>query len=61
MPAQLLRVAHLVQACLVGYIFMHLKKSDSLTWLVALSGIFVMMILFALPLGDFLTRYRGSL
>jgi caa(3)-type oxidase subunit IV len=50
-----------VQVCLVGYYWMHLKRSDSLTWLVALSGIFFMGILFALPLGDFLTRHMGGL
>lgn len=50
-----------VQACLVGYYFMHLKKADSLTWLIALSGIFFMAILFALPLGDILTRQWGGL
>ena len=50
-----------VQVCLVGYYWMHLQRSDSLTWLVALSSIFIMMILFALPLSDFLTRNLGGL
>lgn len=50
-----------VQVCLVGYFWMHLAKSDSLTWLTALSGLFFMMILFALPLADYLTRHRGGL
>ena len=50
-----------IQASLVGYIFMHLKRSDALTWLVALSGLFIMSILFALPLGDYLTRHLGGL
>lgn len=50
-----------VQVCLVGYYWMHLKRSDSLTWLCALSGIFFMAILFALPLGDILTRQWGGL
>lgn len=49
------------QVCLVFYYWMHLQRSDSLTWLVALSGIFIMMILFALPLGDYLTRHLGGL
>ena len=50
-----------VQASLVGYIFMHLKRSDTLTWLVAFSGLFIMGILFSLPLGDYLTRQLGGL
>ena len=50
-----------VQVCLVAYYWMHLQRADSLTWLTALSGIFIMMILFALPLGDYLTRFLGSL
>jgi caa(3)-type oxidase subunit IV len=50
-----------VQACIVGYYFMHLKRSDSLTWLTAFSAFFIMAILFALPLGDFLTRKWGAL
>jgi caa(3)-type oxidase subunit IV len=49
------------QVSLVAYYWMHLQRSDSLTWLVALSGIFIMMILFALPLGDYLTRHLGGL
>ena len=50
-----------VQVSLVAYYWMHLKRSDSLTWLTALSGIFIMLILFALPLGDYLTRFLGAL
>ena len=50
-----------VQVSLVAYYWMHLQRSDSLTWLVALSGIFIMIILFALPLGDYLTRHLGGL
>jgi caa(3)-type oxidase subunit IV len=50
-----------VQVSLVAYYWMHLQRSDSLTWLVALSGIFIMIILFALPLSDFLTRHLGGL
>jgi caa(3)-type oxidase subunit IV len=49
------------QVSLVAYYWMHLQRSDSLTWLVALSGLFIMMILFALPLGDYLTRHLGGL
>jgi caa(3)-type oxidase subunit IV len=50
-----------VQASLVAYYWMHLQRSDALTWLVALSGLFIMIILFALPLGDYLTRQFGGL
>lgn len=49
------------QVCLVGYFWMHLSRSDSVTWLVALSGFFIMILLFALPMTDFLTRHRGGL
>ncbi len=49
------------QVALVAYYWMHLQRSDSATWLVALSGIFIMIILFALPLGDYLTRHLGGL
>ncbi|HKB01997.1 MAG TPA: hypothetical protein VKD90_07235 [Gemmataceae bacterium] len=50
-----------VQVSLLAYYWMHLYRADSLTWLTALSGIFIMVILFALPLGDYLTRYLGAL
>lgn len=50
-----------VQLSLVAYYWMHLQRSDSLTWLSALSSIFFMIILFALPLSDYLTRHRGGL
>jgi caa(3)-type oxidase subunit IV len=50
-----------LQVCLVGYFWMHLQRSDSLTWLVALSAFFIMILLFALPLTDFLTRRYGGL
>src|SRR5262245_38414069 len=50
-----------VQVSLVGYYWMHLQRSDSLTWLTALSALFIMIILFALPLGDYLTRHLGGL
>ena len=50
-----------VQVSLVGYFWMHLQRSDSLTWLTALSGLYFMIILFALPLGDYLTRHLGGL
>jgi caa(3)-type oxidase subunit IV len=49
------------QVSLVAYYWMHLKRSDSVTWLTALSGLFFMIILFAWPLSDYLTRHRGGL
>jgi caa(3)-type oxidase subunit IV len=50
-----------IQLCLVAYYWMHLQRSDSLTWLTALSAFFFMIILFALPLSDYLTRHLGGL
>jgi caa(3)-type oxidase subunit IV len=50
-----------IQVCLLAYYWMHLQRSDSLTWLVALSALFIMILLFALPLTDLLTRNRGAL
>lgn len=50
-----------IQVSLLAYYWMHLHRADSLTWLTALSGLFIMVILFALPLGDYLTRYLGGL
>jgi|SRR5262245_23586265 len=49
------------QLALVAYFWMHLQRSDAVTWLVALSGLFIMIILFALPLSDYVTRHRGGL
>ena len=50
-----------IQVSLVGYYWMHLRRSDTLTWLIALSAFFFMLILFALPLADILTRENGGL
>ena len=50
-----------VQVSLVAYYWMHLQRSDALTWLVSLSALFIMIILFALPLSDYLTRQFGGL
>src|SRR5829696_6587658 len=50
-----------IQLSLVAYFWMHLQRSDSLTWLSALSSIFFMIILFAFPLTDYLTRHLGAL
>jgi len=51
----------LVQLCLVAWFWMHLSRSDSLTWLTALSAFFFMIILFAMPFIDYLTRHLGAL
>jgi len=50
-----------IQVSFVAYYWMHLKKSDQMTWLTFGSAFFVMLVLFALPLSDFLTRHRGGL
>jgi caa(3)-type oxidase subunit IV len=50
-----------IQVCLLAYFWMHLQRSDSVTWLVALSAVFIMILLFALPMTDFLTRHLGAL
>ena len=50
-----------VQLALVAYFWMHLQRSDSLTWLTALSAFFFMIILFGMPLSDYLTRDRGGM
>src|ERR1700760_3165770 len=50
-----------VQALLVSYFWMHLKRKDKVVTLTALSAIFWTGILFVLFLVDFVTRYRGGL
>jgi cytochrome c oxidase subunit 4 len=44
------------KACLVVLFFMHLIHSTKLTWAVALSGLFWLMILVGLTMSDYLTR-----
>jgi cytochrome c oxidase subunit 4 len=46
-----------IQAGLVGYYFMHLKQSDGVVLLTALSSLFWMGILFVLFLADYMTRH----
>jgi cytochrome c oxidase subunit 4 len=46
-----------VQAILVAYYFMHLRQSDKVVTLTALSSLFWMGILFVLFLADYLTRH----
>ena len=50
-----------IQVCFIGYFWMHMKKADQMTWLTAGSALFVMLLMFTLPLSDFLTRHRGGL
>jgi len=50
-----------VQVSFIGYFWMHMKKADQMTWLSAGAAFFIMLILFVLPLSDFLTRHRGAL
>ena len=50
-----------VQVTFIGYFWMHMKKADQMTWLTMGSAFFIMLILFVLPLSDFLTRHRGGL
>jgi len=50
-----------VQVSFVGYYWMHLNKADSLTWLTVGSAMFIMLILFVMPLSDYLTRFLGGM
>jgi caa(3)-type oxidase subunit IV len=50
-----------VQAFLVGYYFMHLKKADSVTLLTAAATLFFLAIMFVLVLSDVLSRQYGGL
>ena len=45
-----------VKALLVALFFMHLRYSSRLTWLFAGTGIFWLLILFALTIGDYVSR-----
>ncbi len=46
-----------IQAWFVAYYFMHLKQSDGVVVLTALSSLFWMGILFVLFMGDYMTRH----
>ncbi len=54
LPVQLAIAA--VQACLVAYYWMHLRRKDQVVTLTALSALFFMFIMFVLTLSDYLTR-----
>ena len=45
------------KATVIVLYFMHVKYSPRLVWLFAVSGIFWLIILFALMFGDYLTRF----
>lgn len=44
------------KATLVVLFFMHVKYNTRLTWVVVVAGVFWLVILLALTLGDYLTR-----
>ena len=44
------------KALLVVLFFMHVRWSTRLTWVVAASGFFWLLILFGLTMGDYMTR-----
>jgi cytochrome c oxidase subunit 4 len=45
-----------VKATLVILFFMHVRWSTRLTWVVAMSGFFWLLILFGMGMSDYLTR-----
>lgn len=45
------------KAVVIVLYFMHVKYSARLIWIFAIAGLFWLMILFALTLGDYLTRF----
>ena len=50
-----------VQAVLVAWYWMHLRRKDTVVTLTALSSLFFIFIFFALGLSDVLTRQYGGL
>jgi cytochrome c oxidase subunit 4 len=48
------------KAVLVVLFFMHVKYGSRLTWAVVAGGIFWLLILLALTMGDYLTRGWGT-
>src|SRR5260370_35205139 len=45
------------KALLVALVFMHLRSSSRLTWVIAVAGLFWLGILLGLTLSDYLTRH----
>lgn len=50
-----------VQACVVAYYWMHMRRKDTVVTLTALSSLFFMFIMFVLTLSDYLTRHLASM
>lgn len=50
-----------VQAGLVAYFWMHLKRGDTVVTLTAVSALFFLFIMFVLFFSDYLTRVYGGL
>lgn len=46
----------IAKTLLIAAFFMHLRYSSRLTWFFAVAGVFWLMFLFTLSLGDYLTR-----
>jgi cytochrome c oxidase subunit 4 len=50
-----------VQACVVAYYWMHLRRKDTVVTLTAISSLFFMFIMFVLMLSDYFTRHYASM
>jgi cytochrome c oxidase subunit 4 len=50
-----------VQACVVAYYWMHLRRKDTVVTLTALSALFFMFIMFVLTLSDYLSRHHAAM
>jgi len=50
-----------VQAVLVAWYWMHMRRKDTVVTLTALTALFFIFIFFVLTLSDVLTRWRGGL
>lgn len=59
LPVQL--AIGVVQAGVVAYYWMHLRRRDTVVSLTALSSLFFMFIMFVLTLSDYLTRHYASM
>jgi cytochrome c oxidase subunit 4 len=46
----------IIKALLVIFFFMHLRESSSLTWMLVGAGVFWLLLLITLTLGDYQTR-----
>jgi cytochrome c oxidase subunit 4 len=49
-----------IKATLVVLYFMHVRYGTRLTWVIVVAGFFWLVILFALTMGDYLTRSSGQ-